>query len=59
MTPLPADGGDCDAVLAKFAAAGVDVGALAAKLQRDGAASFVDAWKDLMSRITTQSTALA
>ena len=52
--PLPADGGDCDAVLAKFAAAGVDVSALAAKLQRDGASSFVDAWNDLISRITTQ-----
>ncbi len=33
---MPADGGDCDAVLAQFAAAGVDVGALAAQLQDEG-----------------------
>ena len=28
---MPADGGDCDAVLARFSAAGLDVGALAAR----------------------------
>jgi transaldolase len=53
--PLPADGGDCDEVLARFADAGVDVRALAAKLQEDGATSFLDAWKDLISRIEAQS----
>jgi transaldolase len=57
--PMPADGGDCDAVLARFADAGVDVGALAEKLQRDGAAAFVDAWQDLMARIADQSSSLA
>ena len=36
-TPMPADGGDADATLAEFAQAGVDVDALAAKLQADGA----------------------
>jgi transaldolase len=56
--PMPADGGDCDAVLAQFADAGVDVKALAAKLQADGAASFVDAWKDLLDRIAAHSTSL-
>lgn len=48
---LPADGGDSDAVLAQFAAAGVDVGALATQLQVDGAAAFVNSWNDLISRI--------
>jgi transaldolase len=57
--PMPADGGDCDAVLARFADAGVDVAALAAKLQSDGAKSFVTAWNDLMSRVAAQSAALA
>jgi transaldolase len=57
-TPMPADGGDADATLAEHAAAGVDVGALAAKLQSDAAGSFVDAWNDLMAIIDTQSTAL-
>ena len=33
----PADGGDCEAVLAQFKAAGVDVDALAAQLQDEGA----------------------
>ena len=33
---LTADGGDCEAVLARFAAAGVDVDALAGQLQDEG-----------------------
>lgn len=56
--PMPVDGGDCDAVLARFTEAGVDLDELAAKLQRDGAKSFVAAWNDLMTRISTQTLAL-
>jgi transaldolase len=56
--PMPADGDGCDGILASFADAGVDVPALAAKLQRDGATSFVHAWKDLMARISAQSMSL-
>ena len=37
----PRDGGDADALLARFTKAGVDIAALAAKLQSDGAKSFV------------------
>jgi len=48
---LPADGGDCEAVLASFAKAGIDIDALAAQLQDEGARSFVASWQDLMSRI--------
>ncbi len=55
--PLPADGGDVDAQLGRFTDAGVDLGALAAKLQSDGAASFVDAWHELTGRIKTQRSA--
>ena len=51
---MPADGGDCDAVLAQFAAAGVDVGALAAKLQDEGAEGFDASWRDLLHRIDDQ-----
>lgn len=51
--PLPRDGGDTDEVLARFSDAGVDLTALAAKLQSDGAASFSDAWHELMERIRT------
>jgi transaldolase len=57
--PMPADGGDCDATLARFADAGVDVPALAAKLQSDGAKAFVASWNDLLSRVDAQSAALA
>ena len=56
---LPRDGGDAEAVFAEFEAAGVDVKALAAKLQSDGAAAFVDAWHDLMDRIAQQQRAVA
>ncbi len=57
--PLPEDGGDVDARLARFTRAGVDLDALAARLQRDGAASFVNDWNDLLARIGTQATSLA
>jgi transaldolase len=55
---LPADGGDCEEVLAKFAKAGIDVDALAAQLQDEGAKSFVKSWKDLMAVIASKSAAL-
>jgi transaldolase len=56
---MPADGGDSAAVLAQFAAAGIDIVALAAKLQQDGAASFVKSWNELMSVIASKSAALS
>jgi transaldolase len=56
--PLPADGGDADAMLGRFTAAGVDLGEVAAQLQRDGAASFVDAWNELLNRIQAQTSAV-
>ena len=56
--PMPADGGRVDEMLAKFAEAGVDVKALADRLQTEGAKSFVEAWNDLMQRIGTQSASL-
>jgi len=55
---LPADGGDCEAVLARFAKAGVDIDALAARLQEEGAASFVKSWNELIEVIASKRTAL-
>jgi transaldolase len=55
---LPADGGDSEEVLAQFAKAGVDVLALAARLQDEGADSFVNSWNDLMGVISAKSSAL-
>jgi transaldolase len=57
-TILPADGGNCEEVLGQFAKAGIDVDALAAKLQDDGAKSFVQSWNDLMAVITSKSAVL-
>jgi len=55
---LKADGGDSQTTLAKFAEAGVDTKALAAKLQKEGAESFVKAWTELMKVIEGKSEAL-
>jgi len=54
---MAADGGDAETVLANFAKVGIDVDALAARLQDEGAKSFVESWHDLMSRIETKSAA--
>ena len=56
---LPADGGDCEEVLAWFATAGIDVDALAARLQDEGAKAFVKSWDDLLAVITSKSALLA
>jgi transaldolase len=48
------DGGDAEAVLAQFARAGVDLGALATELQREGAAAFAKSWRDLLERIASK-----
>jgi len=55
---LPTNGGDSEEVLAQFAKAGVDVDALAAQLQTEGAESFVKSWNDLMSVISSKSASL-
>jgi transaldolase len=55
---LPADGGNWEAVLAQFARAGIDVQALATRLQDEGATSFVSSWNDLMAVIGSKSAAL-
>jgi transaldolase len=55
---LPADGGDCEEVIAKFAKAGIDVDALAAQLQDEGAKSFVKSWNELMGVIKSKEADL-
>jgi transaldolase len=56
---MPTDGGDAEEVLARFAAAGIDIDALAGKLQVEGAESFVKSWTELMQSIADKSAALA
>jgi transaldolase len=53
-----ADGGDAETVLAQFTRAGVDIPALAAQLQDEGAKAFVKSWEELMGVIETKSDAL-
>ena len=55
---LPPDGGDCETALAQFTKAGIDIDALAAQLQDEGAKSFVKSWEDLMGVIALKSAAL-
>ncbi len=57
-TTLPPDGGDSEQVLERFTRAGVDLDALAADLQREGAASFVKSWDDLLAGIADKSAQL-
>jgi transaldolase len=52
------DGGDCEKILVRFAKIGVDVDSLAARLQDEGAKSFVKSWSELISVIATKSKAL-
>ncbi len=55
---MPARGGDSEDVLTQFTKAGIDAGALAARLQDEGAKSFVKSWNDLMGVIESKSAVL-
>lgn len=55
---LARDGGDCEQILAEFRKAGVDVAALGADLQTEGAKAFVDSWQDLLKSIESKSKSL-
>jgi transaldolase len=55
---LPPDGGDCEEVLDRFRRAGIDIDALAAQLQREGAEAFDKSWRDLLECIASKSEAL-
>ncbi len=53
------DGGDAEAVLARFVQAGIDIDALASRLQHEGTQAFVKSWHALMQRLDAKSEALA
>lgn len=53
---LTRDGGDSDRVLEQFSRLGVDIAALGARLQREGAQSFDRSWIELLQSIRTKST---
>ena len=56
--PLADDGIEAVAMLDLFRAAGIDIDALAAQLQRDGAQAFVKSWESLMSGIAAKRSGL-
>jgi transaldolase len=55
---LPADGGDCEEVLSRFADAGINVDTLDAQLQEKGARSFVESWDELLSQVSSKAAVL-
>jgi transaldolase len=56
---MSADGGDYGIVFDEFSTAGIDLWDLAARLQDEGAKSFVNSWNDLMGVIASKSATLA
>jgi transaldolase len=58
-SPLARDGGDCEQVIAAHRRIGIDVDALAAQLQVDGAKAFVDSWQDLLGAIDKKGSKLS
>ena len=55
---MAANGGDCEQVLEQFAEAGINVEALAARLQDEGAKSFVKSWNELLTVVSSKSDTL-
>jgi transaldolase len=55
---LPDDGGDSEAVIAQFVQAGIDIDALAERLQQEGAQSFTKSWRDLIGCIAAKRAAM-
>jgi transaldolase len=51
---LPADGEAAEETLAKFRDDGIDLDALAARLQQEGAEAFVKSWNELLKTIESQ-----
>jgi len=55
---MATDGRDAEAELARFAKAGIDIDALAAQLQEEGAKAFVKSWNDMLAVLASKSDAL-
>lgn len=56
--PMRVDGGDCEKVLAEFTKAGIDVDALALRLQNEGAEKFSKSWAELLELLKNKTESL-
>jgi transaldolase len=56
---MAADGGNSEQVLKEFDEAGIDVAALAQRLQDEGKVAFVKSWEDLLESIESKSKVVA
>ncbi len=56
---LARDGGDAETMLKQHIQAGIDLTALSAQLQSEGAKSFVKSWNELLAAIESKSKVLA
>ena len=57
--PIPTDGGDCETVLSGATSAGIDLEALAERLQIEGRDSFDAAWHAMISDIAAKTESVA
>jgi transaldolase len=56
---MAVDGGDAEQTLAAFAKLGIDIDALALRLQKEGGDAFKKSWSGLLDAIRAKSTQLA
>jgi len=57
--PIPRDGGDSAEMLAKFTEAGIDLDALAERLQQEGKESFNKSWESMIGSMESKREAVA
>lgn len=58
-SPMPADGGDCESVLARFQESGIQIDALADRFQKEDLDLSVKSWIELLSVIASKCAVLA
>jgi transaldolase len=57
--PIPPDGGAAGELLTEFAAAGMDLDALAARLQEEGEQAFNESWRQMLASLESKREAVA
>ena len=57
--PMAVDGGDAERTIAEFVRLGIDIDALAVRLQKEGGDAFKKSWSSLLDAIGKKSTQTA